>query len=116
MSILKGCAKLVGSVVLGATGVASSVLKGVSDTVGSELGSELFGAAKDASFNGIRSIWDSDEAQETIDKAEEASYGVEDVTRRKMAETAYRAAQIAKKNGDEEKYEQYMDKYYEYKG
>lgn len=115
MGIIKGCAKLVGSIVLGTTGIASSVLKGVSDTVGLELGSELFGAVKDASFNGIRNMWDSDDAQEIINQAEEHSYNVEEASRRKMADTAYRAAQIAKKKGDEEIYQKYMDKYYEYK-
>ena len=49
-----------------------------------------------------------------MDRGEDISVNVEDATRRKMADTAYRAAQIAKKNGDEEKYQKYMDKYYEY--
>lgn len=115
MGILKGALKLVGSVALVATGTASTVLKGMSDTVGFELGSELFGAAKNASFNGIRNMWDSDAAQNAIDMGEEMSYSVEDSTRRKMADTAYRMAQTAKHNGDEEKYERYMAKYEEYK-
>ena len=111
MGIIKGVGKLVGTTVLGATSLASTVLKGVCDTVGSEVGSEIFGAAKDASFNGIRKMWDSDEAQERIDHAQEKSYGVEDSVRRSMADTAYKAAQLAKKNGDMEKYETYMNKY-----
>lgn len=115
MGIIKGIGKVLGTTVLGATGVASTVLKGVCDTVGVELGSEIFGAAKDASLDGIRSMWDSEAAQERIDKAESASYGVEDATRRKMADTAYKMAQIAKKNGDMEKYETYMAKYEEFK-
>jgi len=115
MGIIKGLGKVVGTTVLGATGIASTVLKGMFDTVGVELGSEVFGAAKDASFNGIRKMWDSDAAQERIDKAENASYGVEDAARRKMADTAYQMAQTAKRNGDMEKYETYMAKYEEYK-
>ncbi len=115
MGIIKGCAKLVGSAVLSATGIASTVLKGVSDTVGLEIGSELFGAAKEASFNGIRSMWGGETAQETIDKAEAKSYDVEDATRRKLADTAYQMAQNAKRNGDMEKYETYMAKYEEYR-
>lgn len=115
MGIIKGCAKVVGSVVLGATGVASTVLKGMFDTAGIELGSEIFGAAKDASFNGIRNMWDSDSAQERIDHAEDISYEVEDSVRRKMADTAYQMAQTAKRNGDMDKYETYMAKYEEYK-
>lgn len=115
MGIIKGCAKLVGSAVLSATGIASTVLKGMSDAVGLEIGSELFGAAKDASFNGIRNMWDSDTVQETLDKVEEKSCGVEDAARRKLADTAYQMAQTAKRNGDMEKYETYMAKYEEYK-
>ena len=115
MGIIKGIGKLVGTTVLGATGVASTVLKGMFDTVGVELGSEVFGAAKDASFNGIRKMWDSDSAQERIDRAEDMSYEVEDSVRRSMANTAYKMAQTAKRNGDREKYETYMAKYEELK-
>lgn len=115
MGIIKGCLKVVATAALTVTGTASTVLKGMSDAAGIELGSEIFGAAKDASFNGIRSMWDSDSAQETIDKAQDASYSVEDAARRKMANTAYQMAQTAKRNGDMEKYESYMQKYYEYK-
>ena len=111
MGFLKGCLKAVGTAALVATGGASSILKGVSDAVGLEIGSELFGAAKDASFNGIREIWDSENCDAIMDKADSVSCGMEDGVRKKMADTAYRAAQIAKKNGDMEKYESYMEKY-----
>lgn len=115
MGIIKGCAKVIGSAVLGVTGVASTILKGMFDTTGIEVGSEMFGAAKDASFNGIRKIWDSDEAQKKIDAAQDKSYELEDSVRRSMANTAYQMAQTAKRNGDMEKYETYMDKYQELK-
>ena len=115
MGFLKGCAKLVGSVVLGATGTASAVLKGVSDTLGVEVGSELFGAAKDASFNGIRNMWDSEGAQSNINRVQNASDSLEGGVRNKMADTAYKMAMTAKRNGDMEKYETYMAKYEEYK-
>ena len=114
MGLLKTGLKLVGTAALVVTGTASTVLKGCADAAGVEIGSELFGATKDASFNGIRSMWNSDVCDDVISKAEDISDGAGDITRKKMAETAYRAAQIAKKNGDEEKYEQYMEKYYEY--
>ena len=115
MGIIKGIGKVLGTTVLGVTGVASTVLKGMFDTVGVELGSEVFGAAKDASFSGIRKMWDSDTAQEQIDKAENSSYGVEDAARRKMADTAYQMAQTAKRNNNSKKYEYYMAKYHDYK-
>ena len=115
MGILGGCLKIVGTAALVVTGTASTVLKGCFDAAGVELGSELFGATKDASFNGIRAMWNDESIDETIDKAEEKSYDVEDAARQKMADTAYRAAQLAKKNGDSEKYDYYMNKYEEYK-
>ena len=115
MGIIKGIGKVLGTTVLGVTGVASTVLKGVFDTAGVELGSEVFGAAKDASFNGIRNMWDSEKAQDNISKAEMQSYAVEDAARRKMADTAYKMAQTAKRNGDMDKYETYMEKYEEYR-
>ena len=113
MSIIKGCLKLAGSAVLAATGTASAVLKGVSDAAGVGLGTELFGAMQDASFNGIRNIWSENE--EFIDKVEtnvdSAASTIGEGARKKFADTAYRAAQIAKQNGDMEKYEMYMEKY-----
>lgn len=115
MGLLKTGLKLVGTAALVVTGTASTVLKGVSEAAGVEIGSELFGATKDASFDGIRNLWNSDDCDEVVNHGEDISVNVEDAARRKMADTAYRAAQIAKKNGDEEKYEKYMEKYYEYK-
>ena len=112
---MKGLGKVVGTTVLGATGIASGVLKGFSDTVGFELGSELFGAAKDGSFNGIRNMWDDEGSQNRIDTAERITDGIAEGTRSSMASTARRAAEIAKKNGDMEKYEMYMAKYEEYR-
>ena len=116
MGIIKGCLKVVGTAALVATGSASTILKGVSDTVGLEVGSKLFGATKDASFNGIRSIWNSESVDDVMDNVEDnTADSVEKSSRRYMADTAYRMAQTAKQNGDMEKYETYMEKYYEYK-
>ena len=115
MGVIKGCLKAIGTVALAATGTASTVLKGVSDAAGIELGSEIFGAAKDASFNGIRSMWSSETAYQIVNKTENAALGTEDAARRMMADTAYKMAQTAKQNGDTEKYESYMQKYEEYK-
>ena len=116
MGFITGCLKLAGSAALAVTGTASTVLQGMSDAVGVELGSELFGAVKDASFNGLRSIWSDDEgASDMIDRAEEHSYDTVDSVRRSTARKFYDFAQIAKKNGDMEKYELYMQKYHEAK-
>lgn len=116
-SILKTVAKVAGTATLAVTGTASTILKGVSDAAGVEITSEIFSATKDASFNGIKSMWDdgSDSREETFDKMDEMADSVETSAKRKLADTAYKAAMVAKRNGDEEKYEHYMDKYYEYK-
>ncbi len=116
MGIIKGCLKAVGTVALAATGTASTILNGVSDATGIELASKIFGAAKDISFNGIRNMWsDSETANQAIGKAEDAAFGVENTVRRQMADTAYRMAQAAKRNGDMGKFETYIQKYEEYK-
>lgn len=108
MGVFKIIGKTLGTATLVTTGVASAILKGVSDTVGFEIGSEVLSVAKDASFNGVRSIW-SDKDLEFIDKMECIDYKVENVARSQMARTAKQAADIARRNGDIEKYEQYMD-------
>lgn len=112
MGIIKGCLKVVGSAALVVTGTASTVLKGMSDAAGLEIGSELFGAAKDASFKGIRNMWSSETADQRITNYE---INAEDSSRRMMADTAYKMAQTAQKNGDMEKYEIYMEKYQQFK-
>lgn len=115
MGIIKGCLKAAGTVALGATGIVSKVLEETSNTVGFTLGSELFNATKEASFNGIRSMWDGDnfdQIEHTVLKADVATEGA---GRRKMAETAKKAANIAKQNGDMEKYEFYMTQYEQYR-
>ena len=114
MGILKAIGKTLGTATLITTGAASAILKGVSDTVGFEIGSEVLGAAKDASFNGVRSIW-SDKDLESMNKMENLDSKVGDATRRKMADTAKRAAEIARRNGDEERYEHYMEQYEKYR-
>ena len=126
MGIIKRCLKVVGTAALVVTGSASTILKGISDAVGIELGSELFGATKDASFNGIRNMWDSESVDKVVGKGEATADRAESFTRSQMADTAYRAAQTAKRLADKEKdtkkkakkkkkYNDYMAKYYEYK-
>ena len=113
MGILKTVGKTLGTAALITTGTASAVLKGVSDTVGFELGSELLDAAKDASFNGVRSIWSDRDLD--MSKLDDLDFKVGDATRRQLARTAKQAAEIARKNGDEEKYEHYMNQYEMYR-
>ena len=115
MGLLKALGKTVGTAALVVTGSASAILKGVSDTVGFELGSEILDSAKNASFNGIKSMWDSEGAEKTTEKLDGISDVVSEGSRKSMASTARRMAEIAKANGDMEKYEHYMEQYERYK-
>ena len=121
MGILKGGLKIIGSAVLVVTGTASAILKGGSDAIGLEIGSQLFGVTKNASFNGIRSMWSEKDLEKDISKADKLESGTEHTVRsaaaqtaKRMADTAKKAAEIARKNNDEEKYSECMEKYETY--
>ena len=115
MGLLKFIGKTIGTATLVVTGTASTVLKGVSDAVGFEIGSELLGSAKDASFNGIRTMWSDKDIENGISKSDKLEDNIRSGTQSQMARTAKQAADIAKKNGDMEKYEYYMEQYERYK-
>ena len=121
MNILEGCLKAVGTVALGATGLASKILEETSNAVGFNLGSELFSFTKEASLSGIRNMWDSDDPDSaaTLDRFDKATQYVDESMRgagnRMMADAALKAARIAKQHGDMEKYEHYMEQYNNYK-
>ena len=108
MGIIKGIGKVLGTTVLGATGVVSTVLKGVFDTVGVELGSEVFGATKDASFNGIRSMWGA-EPPEVAEYASEEGQRAEEIRKQKVQ--ALRCKDMANKATDEAVRQKFMDRY-----
>ena len=115
MGILKAIGKTIGTATLVVTGTASTILKGVSDAVGFEIGSEILGAAKDASFNGIRSMWSDKDLEGSFETADKLESGIQRGTQSQKARTAKQAAELAKKNGDMEKYEYYMEQYERYK-
>lgn len=115
MGLLKFVGKTIGTVTLVVTGTASTVLKGASDAVGFEIGSELLGMAKDASFNGVRSMWSDKDMEESISKSDKLEDAVRNGTQSQMARTAKQAAELAKKNGDMEKYDYYMEQYERYR-
>ena len=112
MGIIKGIGKVLGTTVLGATGVASTVLKGIFDTAGVEIGSEIFGAAKDASFNGIRSIWGAEppEADVYLSEEEERVAGITEEIRKLKAQ-ALRCKDMAQKSSDENARQNFMARY-----
>lgn len=112
MGLVKGLLKVGASAVLTVTGTASTVLKGMSETAGVELGSELFGAIKDASFNGIRNMWDMEAPQEeeyaTEEEAESAA-AREEI--RKLKAQALRCKEMAQKATDENMRQKFMNRY-----
>ena len=83
MGILKGCAKLVGSVVLGTTGVAAAILRACASGAGMDEAADVIGSIQDKSFNAIQDMWTPEEnkdeyyyenqAQKSADRAETAT-------------------------------------------
>lgn len=61
MSFLKGLGKVVGTTVLGATGVASTVLRGVASAAGMDAVADVIGNVQDKSFDTIQDMWTSEE-------------------------------------------------------
>lgn len=61
MGFFKNTVKVAGSAVLAATGVASTVVRGVCKTAGIDVFADLAGYAQNASFEKIRDIWTPDE-------------------------------------------------------
>ena len=61
MGFLKTGLKIVGSVALGATGVASTVLRGAANVAGAEGLANAIGAIQDKSFETISDMWTPEE-------------------------------------------------------
>ena len=114
MGLIKGILKVGASAILTVTGTASAVLNGMCETAGVELGAEIFGAAKEASFNGIKSMWGVEPAQEdeymSEEKAENEALREE---KRKLKAQALRCKEMAQKAATEELRQKFMDRYEE---
>ena len=113
MGLLKFVGKTIGTATLVVTGTASAVVRKVANMADNSELESIFGRAQDASFNKIKDMWTTDERkddkyynnQET--KSEERSYNA-----KLNAANQYRTmAEAAKKAGNHEKYNLYMDKY-----
>ena len=61
-------------------------------------------------------MWDdgSEQRAETLNRVENSGEYLADKTRQQIANTAKRAAELARKNGDEELYGKYMAQYEQY--
>ena len=111
MSILKFAAKAVGSVALVTAGVAASVVRMAADASGNDELSDMIGGVVDASFDGVKNMWaDPDNPYEddgysslrrTLKSKQQAAQKIKEM------------AQLAQKNGDNEKYDEYMARYYD---
>lgn len=83
MGIIKGVGKVIGTAVLGATGVASTVLRACASGTGMNEVADAIGKIQDKSFDTIQNMWTPDErktedyyeaqAQKSIDRAESAT-------------------------------------------
>ena len=114
MGIIKGILKVGASAVLTVTGTASAVLNGVCETAGVEIGAEIFGAAKEASFNGIKNMWNIESSQDeeymSEEEAEETALSEE---KRKLKVQALRCKELTQKATTDEMRQKFMDRYEE---
>ena len=114
MGLIKGILKVGASAILTVTGTASAVLNGMCETAGVDIGSEIFGAIKNASFNGIKSMWEiENSAQEeytTKGEARRAEFA-EEVNRMKVM--AIRKKDLAQKCDNNDLRDRLMDEYEE---
>lgn len=99
--------KVAGTVALSATGTASAILRKSADVAGFDLGSDLFGATQDASFESIKKIWGS-----SSEPLSEGDYLHKQATEKISAASHCREmAEAARKAGNTEKEEQYLRRY-----
>lgn len=114
MGILKTGLKLVGSVALGTVGVVSTVLRTAANAADSDGLADAIGNIQNKSFDTIRDMWTPDERKdneyyESQDmKSEERAYN----SKLNAAHQCRNMAEVAKKAGNDEKYNLYMDKYH----
>ena len=75
MGFLKGCAKAVGSVALGAAGLTSAVLRACASGAGMDGVAEAIGTIEDKSFETIQNMWTPEEerTEEYYQEQEERS-------------------------------------------
>lgn len=114
MGLIKGILKVGASAVLTVTGTASAVLNGMCEIAGVDIGSEIFGTIKDASFNGIKSMWEiEDSAQEEYSTKGEARRAEFDKEVNHMKVIAIRKKDLAQKCEDKGLRDRLMDEYEE---
>ena len=84
MGLLKGLGKVVGTTMLGAAGIASSVLRACASGAGNDELANVIGKVQDKSFNAIQDMWTPDEQKN------EAYYEAQEEKSMERAETAAR--------------------------
>ena len=115
MGLFKTVGKTIGTTILTATGVTSTILKTCADQVGFELGSEILGSAKKASFNGIKKMWSNKQADKFTEKTESLSR-LETLRNARdgylnKANAAKQISEMAEQNGNEIKQREYESEY-----
>ncbi|MBE6610895.1 MAG: hypothetical protein E7632_00265 [Ruminococcaceae bacterium] len=107
MGIVRGIFKVAGTAVLGAAGTAAAILKTAVESTGND--ADLLQSLQDASFKTIGKMWGA-EVDDTPKSDEEIRRHQIEV-RRKGMHTAKEMADIARRAGDEDKYNQWMERY-----
>ena len=113
MDLLKGALKVVGSAALGVGWVAAGIIRNAADAAGVDVLAELADSGVNASANGIKQIWNTEDNYDEIDDEDmEVSELERQKTRKRKAATRCREmASACQKAGDDEKYEMYMQRY-----
>lgn len=91
MGFLKTGLKIVGSAALGATGVASTILRGMANAVGSDELANAIGSIQDKSFEKIGDMWTPEEERT------EEYYVAQEEKRRQRAENTARSGEMRRK-------------------
>lgn len=104
MGILKTGMKLVGSVALGATGIASTLLRSVACASDNDALADTIGNIEDKCFESIRDMWTPDE------KKTEEYYEAKEERSQKRAENAARSGEARRKEYEELKAKRNQDK------
>lgn len=108
MGIISGLFKVAGSAVLGVTGVTAAVLGMTAEALGND--ADLLENLRDGSFHSIKKMWGFENEKEPKTEEEKLQHQI-DVRHRGMR-TNKVLADTALRQGEKEKYFEYMERYY----
>ena len=113
MGLIKLVGKTVGTAALVVTGTVSAIVRQAANFANNAELESLLGKAQDASFNKVKDMWTADENKDGKYYEKQDLKSMERAYNSKL-NAAYQCrnmADIAKKAGDDDKYNLYMEKY-----